>query len=298
MSTSQTAMMAPDGNRPELPRSGMRPIGTLLVESGKLASDKIEMVRRRQQADDSLFGEAAVKLGLVSQRDVDTAVSRQFSLNRLVAGDSNVSDEVFAAYRPEAREAESLRRLRNNLVLGYFSRNADSRMLAVTSAHAGDGRSVVAANLAVLFAQTGRRTLLIDADLHNPRQHKLFGITNRKGLSGILAGTNSSEVIENIASIGEMYVLHAGVTPPNPQELIGRDIFKLLLDNLSRQFDVILLDTPPMDEYSDAQVIAGAAGAALFVVRNNVGRVAAMRRSVDDLVKADVDVVGSFLNNY
>lgn len=298
MSTTQTAMTTPDGNRPDIARGGVRPLGALLVESGKLPSDKIEMVRRRQQADDSLFGQAAVKLGLVSQRDVDTAVSRQFSLTRLVAGDSNVSDEVFAAYRPEAREAEALRRLRNNLLLGHFSRRADARMLAVTSAHAGDGRSVVAANLAVLFAQTGRRTLLIDADLHNPRQHNLFGITSRKGLSGILAGTSSSEVIEKIDSIGEMYVLQAGVTPPNPQELIGRDIFRLLLDNLNRQFDIILLDTPPMEEYSDAQMVAGAAGTALFVVRNNFGRAAVMRRSVDDLAKADVEVVGSFLNNY
>lgn len=291
-------MTTPDGNRPEIARSGTRPLGTLLVESGKLASDKIEMIRRRQQADDSLFGQAAVKLGLVSQHDVDTAVSRQFSLGRLVPGDSNVSDEVFTAYRPGAPEAESLRRLRNNLLLGYFSRSEDARVLSIASAHGGDGRSVVAANLAVLFAQTGRRTLLIDADLHHPRQHGLFGLTGRKGLSGILAGTSSSEVIEKIPEIGEMYVLQAGVAPPNPQELIGRDIFRLLLDNLSRQFDVILLDTPPMDEYGDAQVIAAAASAALFIVRNNVGRAAIMRRCVDDLVNADVEVVGSFLNNY
>lgn len=298
MTTAQTAMAAPEGNRPDIVRSGTGQLGTLLVESGKLSTDKLEMIRRRQQADDSLFGEAAVKLGLVTQRDIDTAVSRQFSLNRLAPGDSNVSDEVFAAYRPDAPEVESLRRLRNTLMLGYFNRSADSRMMAITSAHAGDGRSVLVANLAVMFAQIGKRTLLIDADLQQPRQHELFGITSRKGLSGILAGTSSSEVIEKIDNLGEMYVLQAGVTPPNPQELIGRDLFRLLLDNLNRQFDVILLDTPPMDRHGDAQIVAAAAGAALFVVRNNVGKASALRRSVDDLARADVNLVGSFLNNF
>lgn len=298
MSTSQPATTGPEAGRPEIVRAGARPIGTLLVESGKLSSDKVEMVRRRQQADDSLFGEAAVKLGLVTQRDIDQIVSRQFSINRLTPGESNVSDEVFAAYRSNTPQAEALRRLRNTLLLGYFSKSADSRMLAITSAHEGDGRSVLTANLAVMFAQLGKRTLLIDADLQNPRQHQLFGISSRKGLSGILAGSNSSEVIEKIDNLGELYVLQAGVTPPDPQELVGRDLFRLLLDNLNRQFDIILIDTPALEHHGDAQIIAAAAGAALFLVRNNAGRAAVMRRTVDDLIRAEVDVVGSFLINF
>jgi receptor protein-tyrosine kinase len=297
MSTTQPTISTQDSGRPEVIHS-VPTIGALLIEAGKLTSDKLGMIRGRQEQDDSLFGEAAVKLGLVSQHDVNAAISRQFALNRLTAGDSNVSDEVFVAYWPEAREAESLRRLRNTLLLGQLRDAMSRNVLSIVSAHSGEGRSVLVANLAVMFAQIGRRTLLIDADLHNSRQHELFGLAGRKGLSNILAGMNSSEVIEQITGLGELYVLQAGVAPPNPQELIGRQVFRRLLENLKHQFDVILLDTPPMEKYGDAQIIAAAADVTIFVVRNNVGRVAVIKKMVDSLVQADVNLAGCFFNNF
>jgi protein-tyrosine kinase len=299
ISTSISNKNISDAGRTEVMRRHTRLIGALLVEDGKLSNDQIENVQQLQQDDDSLlFGEAAIKLGLVSHQDVDRALSRQFDVNYLVGGDSDVSHEVFAAYQLTGPEIETLRQLRTTLLLTHFNQNLDSHILAITSAHRRDGRSVLAANLAVMFAQLGKRTLLVDADLRNPRQHQLFGLSNRNGLSGILAKRSSTDIVENVGGLNDLFVLPAGITPPNPQELIGRSKFSLLLEEFNKEFEIVLVDTPALERYGDAQLISATAGNAIVLVRENVGQVAAIQNLVDALTLAHVNLVGSVLNKF
>ena len=139
----------------------------------------------------------------------------------------------------------------------------------VVSPGKGDGRSFIAANLAIVFAQQGERTLLIDGDLRAARQQALFKLERSVGLSGILAGRAGLEAAWPVPSLPGLSVLPAGAMPPNPQELLGRNAFGALLHAAALQFDVIIIDTPAGGDFADAEIIAARAGAALMVARKN-----------------------------
>jgi protein-tyrosine kinase len=124
---------------------------------------------------------------LMTQEDVRYALSVQFDYPYL-PDDSSLSRELVAAYEPASRAVEDLRALRSQLMLRWFDTAAERRGLAIASAGQGDGRSYLAANLAIVFSQLGERTLLIDANLRTPKQHKLFNLGGRTGLSDMLVG--------------------------------------------------------------------------------------------------------------
>lgn len=284
----------------ERPAGGAeRSIGAILIKTGRLSAADAERVTRFQLERNMRFGDAAFELGVVSAADIEFALSRQFDYPYLLAGESAISADVVAAYEPFSSRVESLRGVRNQLMWRWFETGQTRRALAVTSAEQGDGRSFVAANLAVVFSQQGQRTLLIDADLRQPSQHKLFSLDNRSGLSATLSGrTGAAEAIQRVPGLLDLSVLTAGAPPPNPLELLGRPQFGQLLDTLSAQYDVILIDTPAGSDYSDAQAVAARAGAALIVARQNGTRVAALGTLVDLLSDSRVHVVGTVLNDY
>jgi protein-tyrosine kinase len=202
-----------------------------------------------------------------------------------------------AAHEPASRSVEDLRALRSQLMLRWFDNRSDRRSLAISSAIHGEGRSYLAANLAIVFSQLGERTLLIDADLRTPRQHKLFNLGARAGLSDMLVGRAGSEAVVGIAELRGLSVLPAGVIPPNPQELLGRQRFSTLLDSMGENFDVIIIDTPAASAYADAHTVAVRAGAALLVARQGRSSVPQMAQLTQGLRDFGVTVLGSVLND-
>ncbi|MFI4927803.1 MAG: chain length determinant protein tyrosine kinase EpsG, partial [Burkholderiales bacterium] len=149
---------------------------------------------------------------------------------------------------------------------------------------------------AVLFAQTGKRTLLIDADLRRPRQHALFGISAQNGLSAILAGRAGLDSLVEIPGIPDLTVLPAGVVPPNPTELLSRPLFQRLLNALRARYEIILLDTPAASCGGDADTIAARAGGALVVACRDVSSVPALTSLCGNLESFGVSVTGAVLN--
>ncbi|UUZ51625.1 hypothetical protein LP420_06925 [Massilia sp. B-10] len=147
------------------------------------------------------------------------------------------------AFEPFGTQAEAMRKLRVELSRRWFKRPGQ-HALAITSAEPQEGRTFLAANLAVAFAQLGQRTLLIDADLRAPRQHTLFGLSNRVGLSALLTRRLAAEAVEQIPELTGLSVLTASAAPPNPAELLGRPAFGTLIAALARYYDVVLIDTP------------------------------------------------------
>src|SRR5262249_10616912 len=141
--------------------------------------------------------------------------------------------------------------------------------LAVVSPCRGEGRSYLAANLAVVFSQLGERTLLIDADMRTPRQHVMFNLENRAGLSTILSGRADMQVIEHIVPLLDLSIMPSGPVPPNPQELLGRPLFRKLLADVAQEFDIVILDPPAGNANADAQTVAARAGGALMVARRH-----------------------------
>jgi protein-tyrosine kinase len=280
-------------------RSASKPhssIGAILIRSGRLSMADADKVMRFSNERNMRFGDAAVEMGLLTPSDIELALSRQYDYPYLLRGESTISDEVVAAYEPFTTRVEGLRAMRNQLLWRWFETAADRRALAITGAESGDGRSFLAANLAVVFSQQHQRTLLIDADMRAPRQHQLFGLDNRTGLSAILAGLADVEAIQRVPSLVDLSVLTAGALPPNPSELLGLPAFGHLLRELADSYDVILIDTPASDTYSDTQLIASRAGAAVVVTRQDHSQVKKLRGLISILNDARVHLVGTVLN--
>ncbi len=268
-------------------------MGALLQGAGKLTLDDAERVLRLQNELGLRFGEAALRLGLVSEADVAQALARQFAYPDLADGHAALSPRLVAAYQPFSPQVEALRAIRGQLVLRWFARGR--RALAIVGVGADDGASLFAANLAVVFSQLGQQTLLVDANLRTPRQQEVFGIAPRQGLSDLLAGRAGLDVIARVPDFVDLSLLPAGTLPPNPAELLAREGFRGLNAQLESRYDVVLYDLPPFATGADALAVAGRAGAVLLVARRDHTRVASLGRMAEQLVEAGGEVLGSVL---
>lgn len=275
-----------------------RSIGAILIDSGRLTPEDAERILRAQKEGGLRFGEAAIRLGLLSDQDIQFALARQFDYPYLIPGESNVSVELVAAYQPFSKQVEALRALRSQLMLRWFNGEPDRKSLVIVSPGRKEGRSYIAANLGVVFSQLGERTLLIDADLRNPRQHALFGLPNRNGLSQILTGRADISAIERIPAFMDFSVLTAGSAPPNPQELLSRPSFASLLEELGHRYDVIIIDSPAYEDGADAQAIAVRARGALVIARNDRSYVGDLRELCENLRQATAAIVGVVMNAF
>lgn len=275
-----------------------RSIGSILANLRNLSADQVERIVRHQRDQSVRFGEAAVALGFASNDDVLFALSQQFHYPYAPEERRSASPELVALNQPFGVQAESLRAIRSQIIMRLFNEGQDRRAIAVVSPDAGDGKTFFAANLAVVLAQLGGRTLLVDADLRHPRQHELFGIENRAGLSGILSGRAEAKVIQQVPGVSSLFVLPVGTTPPNPLELVERPAFGLLIRELLSKFDHVVVDTPAACFGSDSAVIAARCGAALVVARKNEGRVAALQDLVANLAETPAQVTGVVFNEF
>ncbi|MCI3950697.1 MAG: tyrosine-protein kinase [Burkholderiales bacterium] len=173
-----------------------RPIGRILLDMGKLKAKDIARIFSLHREKGLRFGEAARKLRLVSDADVEYALSVQFNYPYLKPGQGSLGKDLVVAHDPFDRQAEIVRDLRTQLLLHWI--NSERKVLAIVSPNAGDGRTFLAANLAVVFAQLGEKTLLVDADLRCPRQHRIFGLTGGSGLAHILGGRAGIDAAERV----------------------------------------------------------------------------------------------------
>ena len=275
-----------------------RAIGAILIDTGRLTPEAAERILKLQKEQGLRFGDAAIQLGLLTEADIQQALSRQYDYPYLMPGDDRVSEEVVAAFKPFSPVVEQLRALRSQLMLRWFDAEAGHKTLAVVSAGRSEGRSFTAANLAVVFSQLGERTLLIDADLRNPRQHQLFRLENKLGLSSLLAGrAELAEAVVRIPGLIDLSVLPAGATPPNPQELLSRPLFNALIATASGQYDIVIVDTAAGSETADSQAVAARTRGAVVVARKDISLAPQVQALVSSLQHAGVAVVGSVLNN-
>jgi protein-tyrosine kinase len=275
-----------------------RSLGAILLDSGKLSAADVERILKLQKNESIRFGDAGIKLGLLSLADVQHALASQYDYPYLAEGSDTVSDKLVAAYNPFGEQAESLRTLRTLLMLKNFTGQPNKKRLAIVSPNREEGRSFLAANLAIVFSQLGERTLLIDADLRNPSQHELFKLNNDHGLSTILAGRDDVQAIQRKKNFTDLSILTAGPTPPNPQELLGKPAFFDLLKNLSEVFDVILLDTSPSAEFADAQMVSVRAGSAMMLARKNFSSIEQVSQQVKKMTQSGIEMVGTTLSEF
>jgi receptor protein-tyrosine kinase len=281
-----------------------RLIGTILVEDGKLSERHVQRVLDTAKAHGLRFGEAAVRLGLVTEEEVRFALAKQYDFPHLVPAEgkrpalSEPSRELVAAFAPFHPRTEEIRALRTQLLIRWYNPQAGHNALVIASPESGEGRSYLAANLAIVFSQLGARTQLVDADKRKPRQHRVFGLPQGHGLSTLLAGRGEQTATFPIPGLNRLSVLPAGPLPPNPQELISRHSFTALVKDMQSLYDVVIIDTPPSQKYADAQAVAYRAGDALVVARKDHTAVSATSRAVRELAGTGARVVGTVINSY
>lgn len=271
-------------------------IGRILLDLGKISAEEGERVLRLQKEKGLRFGDAAVELGLITAEDIQQVLSRQFSYRYLQPGEGGFSPDLVAAYQPFSPQVETFRAIRSQLILRWFAEG--HRVLSVVGMNQGEGCSYLAANLAIVFSQLGEHTLLVDANLRQPCQHKLFNLSETRGLSDILAGRATMDVISRIESFVDLSVLGAGTVPPNPQELIGRSSFVEFMNQAMSQYDVIIVDTPPANQSSDALTTSVRCGGAMLVSRLHHTRLADLNRVRDQMMLSGADVVGAVINDF
>ena len=178
---------------------------------------------------------------------------------------SSYGNEIPVIEKPGSTLAESFRSIRTSLK--YFTPGDQPVVIAVTSTVSGEGKTFVAVNLASIISLLGRKTLLVGLDLRKPRIHKILGIENSEGMSNFLSGNSKYDDVIQKTSIENLWFASAGPIPPNPAELIERKAMTDFLEKARKQFDFIILDTPPVAVVTDAMLLARRSDMTLFVVR-------------------------------
>jgi len=281
---------------PALAHGGQASIGVLLLEAGKITPQNAEDVLALQREAGIRFGEAARRLGLVDEADIQQVLARQFDYPYVQVGEKQFSPKLVAAFQPFSRQVEMLRAVRSQLMMRWFARGR--KALAIVGAGPGDGASLFAANLAVVFSQLGERTLLVDANLRHPAQHKIFDLQGRSGLSDMLAGRATMESVAPIDGFVSLSVLPSGTQPPNPAELLARQAFTGLNRQLEASHDIVLYDTPDLATAADALPVMARAKGVLVVVRKNQTSLYDVAAVGEQAAQAGAEVVGSVLVDF
>jgi protein-tyrosine kinase len=208
----------------------------------------------------------------------------------------NFSAELVVLSKPNSPEVEALRKLRSELMLRWYQQ--ERQALAILGANANEGCSYVAANLSVLIAQLGLRTLLIDANLRAPKQHEIFNLKLSMGLSELLAVDANVEVIPHAGPVDNLSILCAGAIPPNPLELLSRKSFAQLIQQVKSHFDIVLIDTSPAIASSDAQTVVAHCSGAMLVSRLNKTKLSDLTEVKNQISITGAQMVGGVINQF
>jgi protein-tyrosine kinase len=196
---------------------------------------------------------------------------------------------------PKSPISEQYRTIRTNIQ--FSTVDNDIRSLMVTSSGPGEGKSTTTANLAVVFAQQGKKVLMIDGDLRKPTVHYTFRLNNHIGLTNVLTKQATMEKAIRETDQENLYVLPSGPIPPNPAELLGSRTMEEVLAIATEQFDLVIFDTPPVLAVTDAQVLANQCNGVVLVVSSGKTENEAAVKAKELLVNANAKLLGVVLNN-
>jgi capsular exopolysaccharide synthesis family protein len=196
---------------------------------------------------------------------------------------------------PKSPIAEQFRTIRTNIE--FSSVDEEVKTIVITSSGPTEGKSTTTANLAVVFAQQGKNVLMIDADLRKPTAHYTFHKENHVGLSNVLTRQATLEEAVQITSQDNLFVLTSGPVPPNPSELLGSKGMLAMLEQAQNEYDVIILDSPPILAVTDAQILSNITDGVVLVVSSGNTEVESAKKSKELLESAKAKILGVVLNN-
>lgn len=205
-----------------------------------------------------------------------------------------IPEGLVTIMEPDGPAAEAYRTLRTNLIYALVDNPPEA--VVITSSGPREGKSTVCANLGVVLAQADRRTLILDCDLRRPSVHDIFGLRNVWGLVDVVMGRYEPQEVWQ-EPLANLKVVTSGPLPPNPTEFLGSKRFSEFLNRVRREFDYVLLDSPPVGPVSDPSILATQGDGVLLVLDVQNTRKAALRRSKHDLETVGANVIGIVMNN-
>lgn len=204
------------------------------------------------------------------------------------------NQNIITVKKPKSPIAEAYRTLRTNIQFSSFDNKV--QIIVVTSSGPGEGKSTTAANLAVVMAESGAKTILIDCDQRKPTLHKVFSLSNQAGISDLLVGNVKFEETVKSTEIQNLDVLTSGTRPPNPVELLASSKMKQFVEDLRQNYEYIIIDTPPIIAVTDAQLLSSYADGCLLVVASSQVEREAAAKAKQLLQKVNAKILGVVLN--
>lgn len=208
---------------------------------------------------------------------------------------TNKMRQLITQFSPRSSVSEQYRTIRTNLQ--FSAVDEELRSILITSAGPEEGKSMTTANLAVVYAQQGKRVLVVDADMRKPTMHYTFHLDNLRGLSNVLVGESQLRDATSITNVENLDVLTCGPIPPNPSELLGSKRLPLMLDQAKELYDLVIFDTPPLLAVADAKILANVCDGSILVVRSKQTEYEAVTKSVELLEPSHAKVLGTILND-
>jgi len=271
-------------------------LGLALGTGGALSLNRLNGSILRRDEMESLLNLPVLGITPRVQRLAGPAGwTRHLNVARRVRGNGAPAGPQSLASDVQSPAAQAYWKLRTHLLFAVS--DEPQRVLMVTSAEAGEGKSTVAANLALSFAQQGVRVLLVDGDARRARQHRIFGIERSPGLSEVLAGLASFDDAVRVTTIPGLSVLAAGLLAPNITDLLEREMAGRVIGEAVRRFDLVIVDTPPVAAAADAEILSAHADAVLLVVRAGQTDRRAAQHAVQQLRAVGAPLVGGVLND-
>ena len=289
-----------------------------LISQFNLSAAAIDKIYAAMETTDLSFSEAAMRLGLVTAEQVAAATKiirdgvepeeaglietalRRVSLDRQVVlkeGERvKPGERLILVHDPDNPRSERLRALRTELLL-LNEETRRANVIPILSPGAGEGRSQLSAELAISFAQLGRRTLLVDADLRKPQQHVFFSAANETGLFQAVT-RNERPNYHPVKGLSQMHLLTAGPIPPNPLELLSDGRFEKLLSDWRNYYEFVVIDTPPVSKCADGLAVATIAGRVLVLSRAQRTSYKDIREMLRRLAPTQSKILGAVLNHF
>ena len=296
-------------------------VESILTERAQLPREAARRVRELMQRHGLSFTEAAMQLGymrpdgsIVSNDEpvtepqdvIDNGAGLvEAAMRRVAAGRQLVlrqgeevapGPQLAHALDPNNARSEKIRVLRTELLLLNESHKSAS-IVSLVSPDPGEGRSQLAAELAISFAQLGRRTLLIDADMRRPRQHVLFGSNNEHGLSTALA-QNTRPYLHPVTGLPGLFLCTAGAIPSNPLELLSDGRFAKLMSEWRSSYEFIVIDTPPVSQSADALAVATVTGRVLLLSRTQHSSYKSTKEMMKRLATTQAKILGAVMSDF